>query len=566
MKRFFLNTIFVFKVGSHVFAKWSDDDVWYRVVISQLGPESCIVTFSDYGNEDTVVLNNVVTEKADIPKDAEIDEHVFEDASKIKFRNSDLVIAKWPEDNVWYRAEILAYDTERTAVTFVDYGNVDVVNTAEMVCNLSEIPADDDVDENVVREEPKSPSTVVPAGDKEQDSTELKSIFKIGDIVLAKWAEDNIWYRASITEIGTASFIVTFIDYGNSASVQLCDVVSQTSDIPKTDEVDEHVIIEDIAAVSVQKGEVSEAKPSSPKKKYSIGDSVYAKWDEDQVWYRADVTGLDTDSYAVIFTDYGNSAQVKLEEVVKKRKHIPKDAMVDEFVKQQTNDSDTKEKSVEPLQMKEGPKFSKGDTVIAKWSEDDTWYRAEITDIEAESCVVTFIDYGNSDAVMKTKIVTKKSDIPQDDLIDENVTEEQANPECVGLPTRENQAVNVGDSGNSASCKIENKKKKQIPEGDQHVLVRKTPEIAASPEAVHSTQPSPAEQSQNMNVSEPSEGSLEDIEIASYVQAVSAARGEVDTAMVVDRVDAANYTLLFLSTNVHEIVHRTNIFVQVGCV
>ena len=35
----------------------------------------------------------------------------------------DLVIAKWPEDDVWYNAKVLEVDNEYLEVEFVDYGN-----------------------------------------------------------------------------------------------------------------------------------------------------------------------------------------------------------------------------------------------------------------------------------------------------------------------------------------------------------------------------------------------------------------------------------------------------------
>ena len=36
-----------------------------------------------------------------------------------------------------------------------------------------------------------------------------------------------------------------------------------------------------------------------------------------------------------------------------------------------------------------------GAVVIAKWSEDNVWYRAHVDTIHSETCDVTFVDYGN---------------------------------------------------------------------------------------------------------------------------------------------------------------------------
>ena len=118
--------------------------------------------------------------------------------------------------------------------------------------------------------------TVRLVGEMIHKSTE--KLFMIGDIVLAKSAEDKVWYRALITELAAVSCIVS------SSMVPLCDVVSQTSAIPETDEVDENVYIDiGISTVPNQKGKESECKSSTPKEKLSFEDPVYAKWDDNQI-------------------------------------------------------------------------------------------------------------------------------------------------------------------------------------------------------------------------------------------------------------------------------------------
>ena len=46
---------------------------------------------------------------------------------------------------------------------------------------------------------------------------------------------------------------------------------------------------------------------------------------------------------------------------------------------------------------------------------------------------------------------------------------------------------------------------------DEHVIQQKTPETAKNPEAVHSSEPVSAEQSQNKDVPKPSEDLVEEI-------------------------------------------------------
>lgn len=50
---------------------------------------------------------------------------------------------------------------------------------------------------------------------------------KVGDIVAAKYLEDDGWYRSKIESIDNDGFIVKFIDYGNSCSVKEIGVIDQ---------------------------------------------------------------------------------------------------------------------------------------------------------------------------------------------------------------------------------------------------------------------------------------------------------------------------------------------------
>ena len=65
-------------VGDHVFAKWTVDDVWYNgKIVNHHKRGMWTVQFSDYGNEDTVAVENIVQNFNEIPSDNCIDEHVL---------------------------------------------------------------------------------------------------------------------------------------------------------------------------------------------------------------------------------------------------------------------------------------------------------------------------------------------------------------------------------------------------------------------------------------------------------------------------------------------------------
>merc|ERR1719318_15995 len=223
-------------------------------------------------------------------------------------------VAKWSEDGVWYRAKVDKVEGEVVEVTFLDYGNTETVNTANIVKTRSHIPAGEEIDEFVeeIEEKVKLDATVV---------------YTTGDLVIAKWNEDEVWYNAKIDEMGAEKVGVTFVDYGNEDEVNIDNIVKLRSEIPRGDEVDENVIEIDNNSPEIKNVD------EGVKKLFQVGDVVVAKWSEDSTWYNAKVEVVNGDEYSVLFTDYGNSATAKHAEVLKFAVDIPAAETVDESVK-----------------------------------------------------------------------------------------------------------------------------------------------------------------------------------------------------------------------------------------
>ena len=60
--------------------------------------------------------------------------------------------ARWREDRVWYRCQILSDHGDEVEVLFTDYGNQDRVARTELVLLPTDIPAGEDKDVNVLEE------------------------------------------------------------------------------------------------------------------------------------------------------------------------------------------------------------------------------------------------------------------------------------------------------------------------------------------------------------------------------------------------------------------------------
>eukprot|EP00092_Neocalanus_flemingeri_P040834 GFUD01044453.1.p1 GENE.GFUD01044453.1~~GFUD01044453.1.p1 ORF type:complete len:601 (+),score=162.83 GFUD01044453.1:671-2473(+) len=65
---------------------------------------------------------------------------------------------------------------------------------------------------------------------------------KPGDVCIARWSEDNVWYNAVLEEISSDGFgHVYFSDYGNSDQVTYTSLVDNPEDLPPGAELDPHV-------------------------------------------------------------------------------------------------------------------------------------------------------------------------------------------------------------------------------------------------------------------------------------------------------------------------------------
>merc|ERR1711874_100983 len=114
---------------------------------------------------------------------------------KKEWRVGDLCVAQWREDMVWYNSEILEIVGERVKVRFVEYGNEDYTTVGQ----LRAAGSLDAVEEKEV---------------KKEDVTEKKE-WKIGDLCVAQWHEDGVWYDSQILEIVGERVKVRFVEYGN---------------------------------------------------------------------------------------------------------------------------------------------------------------------------------------------------------------------------------------------------------------------------------------------------------------------------------------------------------------
>ena len=341
-------------------------------------------------------------------------------------------VAKWMEDKVWYRARVDKVEGKFLEVTFLDYGNKESVAKCDVVKTAMDIPKGEDIDEFVID---------VESGAPEVDTKQCVGL-DIGDVIIAKWAEDNVWYNGEITKFNEDegnTVEVCFTDYGDTADVEMVNIVKTIKEIPTQDEVDENVLVTEESSkdalvrdasgiedlIMTIKTEVDETvgtiRPGVKCWVPEVGSIVVAKWLEDEVWYNAKVEKITDEGYTVVFIDYGNSTIVKSEHILKSALDIPEVDCIDECVDITLGDTNSSG-------LNTSNRWSEGCVCIAQWSEDNVWYNAVVkSDLGNGLYEVSFTDYGNNATVAGDKIVITASNIPPDqiEMIDECVNNNQ---------------------------------------------------------------------------------------------------------------------------------------------
>ena len=165
---------------------------------------------------------------------------------------------------------------------------------------------------------------------------------------MAKWSDDDIWYNATILDVQESEAQVRFDDYGNEATEVFARLVRDSSEIPASDaeNIDECVTISSTTASSrsglIKEEKVTEANNSTFQEEVhqlQVGDLVFAKWDEDKIWYNAKIQKIDEEIVEVVFVDYGNEDEVRQSDIVKLSSQIPSTDDYDENIVMSSSDS-----------------------------------------------------------------------------------------------------------------------------------------------------------------------------------------------------------------------------------
>ena len=213
-----------------------------------------MVRFTDYGNEDVVTDKDIVLDIKMIPVTDVIDECVqtqSEQEDNItavtksqEFQINQEVIAKWLEDNTWYRAVILNHATNADSlnVRFLDYGNEDEVAFSDIVLDISMIPEGDFIDENLMPQIKESKDTLVATSidnlengekiivnnlnTKEVSKPNVEANKTLSSVILEAEKELEDELKAAVTNNSTVA------DYNMTVPIDMLDLTNNNVTLP----------------------------------------------------------------------------------------------------------------------------------------------------------------------------------------------------------------------------------------------------------------------------------------------------------------------------------------------
>ncbi|KAL5017454.1 hypothetical protein ScPMuIL_007043 [Solemya velum] len=242
-------------------------------------------------------------------------------------------------------------------------------------------------------------------------------------VYAVKFPEDSMWYRAEVTDLHPTTVEVLFVDYGNSCTVTLGEVKELSEQFLKHPKQGLKCALSGLEPVQSQwSDEASEQFENMTVEKQLKAQVVK---NEGDVWY-VRLQDTNSDDISAKLTEMGYCHEVTCEKTTGATEYVqsaypllPVDVSqscvfiswienpsifycqlednqmkLDEITAKLQEDYETGAGAGLVLD-----KATVGMAVIAKFSEDESWYRAEVRSVSNNNITVFFVDFGNSDVV-----------------------------------------------------------------------------------------------------------------------------------------------------------------------
>ncbi|KAK3752727.1 hypothetical protein QZH41_018695 [Actinostola sp. cb2023] len=229
-------------VGSYCCVKFSEDDQWYRAVVTELRPDTeAKVTFVDYGNSEVAAISSfkkLDQEFFDISRCsvqcrfANTKSHwSVADAESVEAQMLDktfIVTFVKPNESGW---DVLV-EVEGTCLNTLPHLNAESQVEAKKSFSQATLSTGTTEDVKFLMAESVNTIWLQPVVTEQELTTMMNNIaesqpnqampladLSVGKPCLCRFSEDDEWYRAEVLECKDEQFVVKYIDYGNTESV-----------------------------------------------------------------------------------------------------------------------------------------------------------------------------------------------------------------------------------------------------------------------------------------------------------------------------------------------------------
>ncbi|XP_076634241.1 protein tudor isoform X2 [Colletes latitarsis] len=291
----------------HAIMVQTEDDLIDEIVDLELDPHSAFVSHVNSPREFWVQEEKFVGD-LEVMSDRFIVAHIFPKVDEIK--ENMLCVAKYPDDECWYRARVISHNDNATRVIYIDYGNSATSTEIRAIPpDLADVPplsrkcclvmpkGITEWSEEACSEFIKlaaNGATIFLLDVLKEDDTSMVKLTLDGENVtdlLAKFCE---YYPPIIEErlppLGEENSPNVYISRINSPDEFWIQTESCTTDL--------NMMLDRLKAAS----------SFHPLNTIEVGTIHAAKYLEDGLWYRAKILSHSENSTEVFYIDYGNTA------------------------------------------------------------------------------------------------------------------------------------------------------------------------------------------------------------------------------------------------------------------
>ena len=415
-------------IGQPCCAILSEDENWYRAVVTEVNESNITVLFVDFGNSETTELSQLRLLSQDLPNPPrgvvkcklhgaptkEVSQENLESILMDKELNVKFVTKLEPcivkltnsEGNNMVELLSLHNDDSSGALPVIEqYKQATIPD--EIKCFATVAYSVDNVHiqiANITELGDLSDALQIFYGNNEKSKLYAMTETKVGQPCCALYSEDQCWYRAQVTEVNDSKVTVLFIDFGNSEITELTHLrllSTELKDLPCS-------TVKCRLIGATDNDNITQSTIES----VLVGEELNVKFLSKEQPYDITVTYPDGTNVLRILQVDGAPEDELVDDTVLEQCQIAfltHTENVTKFYLQLNENTEKIDELAGLLESKaaellEGERCSKGslsvgDVCCAQFTEDNVWYRARVISVSEESddIEVFFMDYGNSE-------------------------------------------------------------------------------------------------------------------------------------------------------------------------